>query len=85
MTVKIVDITDKLPVHKTKRWKRRTKINRIVVHTTSSDNQDPFKTARYHISAPNHISKTGCPTICYHDFITKAALVYRCNDYWWRT
>lgn len=82
MPYKIIDIQDQLPVHKTKRWKRRKKIKRIVVHTSASDNQDPFKTARYHIHAPNHISKTGCPTLAYHDFITKAAEVFRCNDYW---
>jgi len=85
MPYETIDIKDQLPVHKTKRWKRRKKIKRIIIHTTGSDNQSPFKTARYHINAPNHISKTGCAGLCYHDYIVKAGEVYLCNDYWLST
>lgn len=78
--MKKIDIRHKLCRHPTKAWKKRPKITHIVVHTTASDNQDPFKTNAYHIG-PNHISSTGCPKITYHDFITKEGVVYHCNDY----
>jgi N-acetyl-anhydromuramyl-L-alanine amidase AmpD len=83
MAHKLIDIRDKLPRHKTRRWKKRKSTEYIVVHTTASDNQDPFKTARYHIHTgkTNHISKKGCPGLVYHDFITKSGIVYHCNDY----
>lgn len=81
MTRRLIDIRDKLPRHKTRQWKKREGADTIVVHTTASDNQDPFKTARYHISLGNHISAGGCPGLVYHDFITKEGVVYHCNDY----
>ena len=84
------DIRDKLPRHKTKKWVHRSikGVKYIVVHTTGSINQDPFKTNAYHIS-PNHISKTGCPRLCYADYIayhkgftgSDECIVYRCNNY----
>jgi hypothetical protein len=81
MPYKSKDIIAELPQHETKRWRRRKKIKRIIVHCTASENQNPFRTAKYHIK-PNHISDTGCPTLCYHDFIIKSGLVYNTNDYW---
>lgn len=79
--MKKIDIRDQLPRHATRKWKRRDKVTHIVVHTTASNNQDVFKTARYHIDPSNHISKGGCPGIVYHDIITKAGEIYHCNDY----
>lgn len=83
MTRKLIDIRARLPRHKTRKWKTRNKADTIVVHTTASDNQDPFKTNAYHIKAgeQNHISKEGCPRICYHDYVTKDGTVYHCNNY----
>jgi hypothetical protein len=77
---KVVDLRGKLPVHPVRRWKKRKKITQIVVHSTFSNNQDPYKTARYHVG-PNHISKKGCAGIVYHDYISQDGTVYRCNDY----
>jgi N-acetyl-anhydromuramyl-L-alanine amidase AmpD len=87
MKLVIKDITGSLPRHKTRKWKKRKKIDTIVVHTTASRNQNPHWTARYHITPglSNHISKKGCPAIVYHDFITKEGIVWHCNDYWDKT
>ena len=77
----LIDIRETIPRHATRKWKKRKKApTRIVVHCTGSANQDPNKTARYHVN-PNHISKRGCPGLCYSDFIDDAGNVYRCNDY----
>ena len=79
------DLRDKLPRHPTRKWRTRKlpKIKTIVVHSTSSSNQDPFKTARYHITPgpQNHISKKGCPGVTYHDLITEDGTIYHCNNY----
>ena len=75
------DVRDIIPRHKTRKWRKRKRLDKIVVHTTASDNQNPVATARYHVKAPNHISKKGCPSICYHDFITKEGQVLHCNNY----
>jgi hypothetical protein len=84
---RIIDFIEKLPRHKTKRWKRRkpgwfikSTVRKIVLHCTATGNQDPIKTARYHVG-PNHISKTGTPGLCYHDFIRDDGLIYHCNRY----
>jgi len=80
---KVVDIRGLLPWHPKRRWAKRSRVDKIVLHTTASDNQDPFKTNAYHIrpGKQNHISRRGCPHIAYHDFITKNGTVYRCNSY----
>jgi hypothetical protein len=54
-----------------------------VVHETASDNQDPNKTARYHItpSPDNSLCKSGAAGIAYTDYITKEGLIYHCNFY----
>jgi len=69
---RVIDISDSLPRHPTREWTVRATPTRIVVHTTASDNQDPHKTARYHIAPgkDNHISEKGAPGLCYHDFVT---------------
>ena len=64
-----------MPFHPRKTWKRRKRVDRIVVHTTASENQDPKKTARWHIKG------NGWPGIGYHDFINKDGIVHRCNNY----
>lgn len=83
MSYRIVDLRGKLPVHPTRKYEKRTLIDTIVLHCTASDNQDPFKTARYDITPGpnNHISKKGAPGLTYHDYIIKDGVVYHCNDY----
>jgi N-acetyl-anhydromuramyl-L-alanine amidase AmpD len=79
----LVDIRKTIPRHPTRKWKTRTNVTHVVVHTTGSSNQDPAKTAAYHISVgkQNHISALGCPGLAYADFITKDGTVYHCNSY----
>ena len=81
MVSKTVDLVLFLVKHAWKRWRLRKaiQIKAIVVHCTGSDNQDPHKTNAYHVG-PNHISKTGCPRICYADFIDKIGTRYLCNS-----
>ena len=81
--MKVVDIRSTIPRHPTRQWRKRQKIKRIVVHCTASNNQDPDRTAHYHVTPGpwNRISKRGCPSIAYHDFITQQGTIYRCNDY----
>jgi len=80
------NLLERLPWHKTKRWAERAlaKITSITFHTTATRNQDPFKTNAYHVG-PNHISKTGCPRICYHEFHDKEGTRYLCNEHKHRT
>lgn len=83
MAHKIVDIRKTIPKHPTKKWKKRKTADTIVVHTTASDNQDPVKTALYHItpSKDNLLCKTGAPCLAYADYITKDGTLYHCNNY----
>jgi len=80
---KIIDIRSSIPKHPTRRWQTRSTADKIIVHTSASDNQDPNKTARYHITPgpQNHISTKGAPGLCYADFITKEGVIYHCNSY----
>jgi N-acetyl-anhydromuramyl-L-alanine amidase AmpD len=79
---RLIDLRAKLPKHPTRRWKKRDTASYIVVHCTASDTQDPFITARYHISKKCHISPgKGCPGLCYSDYVTKDGTVFHCNDY----
>jgi hypothetical protein len=82
----VIILLERLPWHKTKRWATRAlaSITSITFHTTASQNQDPFKTNAYHVG-PNHISKTGCPRICYHEFHDKLGKRYLCNEVKHRT
>lgn len=85
-TPKIIftDIQNKLPKHPTLKWKKRSlPPSKIVVHTTASDNQDPFKTATFHITPgpQNTLSPGGAAGLAYHDYITKDGVIYHCNDY----
>jgi len=64
---KLADWRNKLPSHKTKRFRQRLFPGDILgdcTHHNGSANQDPRPTASYHVG-PNHISETGCPGICY--------------------
>lgn len=81
--MKVIDIRSTIPVNKKRKPKKRYKAKYIVVHTTASKNQDPNRTAKYHVTASprNHISKRGAPTMCYHDFITKDGTLYHCVNY----
>lgn len=84
-TSRMVDIRITIPKHKTRKWTKRQQgtINRIVVHTTDSNNQDPANTALYHVTPgpKNHLSTKGAPGLCYHDFIDKKGIIYHCNNY----
>lgn len=83
VVMKNIDIRATIPKHKTKKPAKRNSATHIVVHTTGSNNQDPNNTALYHVtpSPENHISKTGAPTLCYSDFITKTGTIYHCVSY----
>jgi N-acetyl-anhydromuramyl-L-alanine amidase AmpD len=76
----MVDISGELPVHCYKKWKKRKETKYIVLHCTGSENQRPIRTAEYHIG-PNHISKTGCPGICYHTFITESGVIFKTSNF----
>lgn len=81
--MKITDLTNTLPIHKTKTPKIRSlnKIKRLIVHT-SDWNITPDALAKYDIG-PNHISSTGCPSITYHYTIDKAGEVSRTAPEGW--
>ena len=78
----MIDISNELPKHPTMKWKEREedKITHLIVHCTASNNQDPVKTANYHINS-KALSKKGAPGIAYHDFITNTGTIYHCNNY----
>lgn len=77
---KVMDITEELARHKTKKWKVRDTalVDRVVFHQSMSDG-DVEGVNRYHIEPGNHISKTGCPRICYHYVISRDGIFYKCN------
>jgi len=88
------NIVRKLIWHPTKEWKKRgvNAIDRVVVHQSMSSGTIKGIN-NYHItpSPNNHISKTGCPHICYTyaiDRIGAEAPVYQTNwddDIVWHT
>jgi N-acetyl-anhydromuramyl-L-alanine amidase AmpD len=87
----MTDITEGLPRHPTKEYEKRSlsDIDMIVVHTTDWDTV-PRHVAAYDV-APyttvrnqriyNHISKTGCPAITYHEGIMRDGTIYKTLDY----
>jgi N-acetyl-anhydromuramyl-L-alanine amidase AmpD len=83
MAYPIKDIRKTIPKHKIKKPKKRKNADTIVLHCTASDNQDPNKTASYHVTPgkDNHLCKTGAPTVAYTDIITKAGILYHCTNY----
>jgi len=81
-----IDISKDLPRHPTKNYSVRSqsKIKRIVVHT-SNWNTTPEKLAKYDITPYyiingkkyyNHISRTGCPAITYHECFMDDGTIY---------
>lgn len=80
----IEDISQKLPWNKNYKggWPKRRvleDIEGVCFHQTWG-NTDPVKVNNYHIN-PNHISKKGCPHICYTIFIDGDGKVTLCNDW----
>jgi len=94
--IKIVDATDALPKHQTKRWSKRQfwNIEEVIIHQSVSTG-GMFDVAKYHIIPTkdrdgngiidgwerNHISNTGCPGICYTLGVEKDGLIYKMNDF----
>lgn len=88
--VKPLNISGSLPRHPTKAYSKRSSfsIKRIVVHTTNWDTT-VHKLAKYDVTPYfvlggkkiyNHISKTGCPAITYHEVIMNDGVVYKTLD-----
>ena len=83
------DIRSFLPVHKTRKWKRRkwNDILEIIVHHSAVPSkiregwQEIRSIAKYHSSPGNHISKRGCPGICYHWVIDRDGIIYKTSDH----
>lgn len=78
-----------LPTHKTRRWKQRifAEINEIIVHHSATmcrrgRGKTHIKSiAKYHIAPGNHISKNGCPGICYHWVIDRDGFTYMTSSH----
>lgn len=72
---RIVDLTDKLPRHPTKRYRTRAlaTISTIVVHHSATETGTPEAFARYHVEA------NGWPDIGYHYVIGKDGTVWKTN------
>lgn len=78
-----------LPTHKTRKWKqrKRTEINEIIVHHSAivcgrGRGINHIKNiAKYHITPGNHISKNGCPGICYHWVIDRNGFIYKTSSH----
>jgi N-acetyl-anhydromuramyl-L-alanine amidase AmpD len=83
--MKIIDLVPSLPVHPTKKIKTRSlkQVTKIIIHTTDGD-MTPSQLAKYDIG-PNHIDKTGCPSVTYHYYIDKAGEVSRTAPWQWIT
>ncbi len=78
--VQFQDVRSTLPRHPSKTWPKRdvSRVSAIVLHHTAG-NGTTEGTNRYHIN-PNHISKTGCPRICYTFSVERDGTVKWCND-----
>ncbi len=74
--MQVIDITAELPTHPTRKYRRRAlrDIKRIVIHHSATDTGTPEAFARY------HVEKQGWPGCSYHYVITKAGLVYKCQE-----
>lgn len=93
--LKILDIRNEIPRHKTKKWSKRKRTDNIIFHQSVSKTDSINSVANYHVSETkdrngngiveawerNHISDTGCPSICYVLGITFDGSVYLMNDY----
>jgi len=70
----LADYRGTLPQHATKSFRKRTAPSDILgvcTHHSASKNQDPARTAAYHVGA-NHVSATGCPGLLYSFAISAA-------------
>ena len=88
--LEIVDLRDQLPWHPDRpHWSGRRSIESIdkvilhqsLGHADTSGNRDVFGINNYHITPGNHISRRGCPHICYHLVIDDDGTVYQTNDF----
>lgn len=85
---KFRDVRNILPIHKTRKWKRRkwNNILEIVIHHSAAISKkmngirEIENIAIYHRS-PNHISKRGCPGICYPWVIDRDGIIYKTSDH----
>jgi hypothetical protein len=81
----LVDYRDTLPTHADRSFARRSSPADILgdcTHQSASPNQDPVRTARYHVG-PNHVSDRGCPGLLYTFAISQQVepdKVLLCND-----
>lgn len=77
--MEILDLTDSLPRHAARKFSRRNveEIDHLVIHCTDNDKWGPEETAGYHISPNCHISKGGCPAICYTFFIRSDGRIFQ--------
>jgi len=81
-----IDIIKELPRHKTRKWKKRSieSIEGGVYHHSQTDKETTTVTgiAKYHVAAgkQNHISKKGCPGICYTYVIDGKGKTYQTNE-----
>ena len=84
--MKIIDLSNSLPVHPTKKYKLRnlSDIKRVVVHTVNRE-WTPVRLATYDITPYyvvggrkiyNHISKSGCPAITYAELFMPDGTIY---------
>jgi N-acetyl-anhydromuramyl-L-alanine amidase AmpD len=76
----IVNLTNELPWHPTRRWATRelNKVNKIIIHQELGES-DIEGVNNYHIN-PNHISPKGCPHFCYHYGIRKNGEIVQANE-----
>ena len=64
----LIDYRKELPKHETRRFRRRKAPADVLgscSHHSASRNQDPKRTARYHIMPGSHVSEEGCPGLLY--------------------
>jgi len=78
--MEILNLTQKLDWHPTRRWRTRelTKINKVIIHQELGEGSIE-NVNRYHIK-PNHMSLKGCPRICYHYGIRENGEVVQMNE-----
>ncbi len=74
--MQVIDITAELPTHPTRKYRRRglKEIRRIVLHHSATDTGTPEAFARF------HVEQKGWPGCSYHYVVTKAGIVYKCQE-----
>ncbi len=79
--MKITTQTTSLPWHPSRRWSSRSllMINKIIIHQELADGS-VAEVNNYHIRPGNHISKSGCPHLCYHYGIEKTGEIIMANE-----